>query len=306
MVHTALALDNQPPLVEVGDDRTDAAVWQLPTSLSRSWTPVTKGLANRLEPERLRPITFDEQAAAGRSDLVHVHLGHQLVQRSARLLRSALWGSDSEINRVSAVVVEGLEESFVAAVTRLVLVGRGGLRLHEEVFLAGTRLDRRQALGAERSETLLEQALDANRLTPAPDMIKHRLAEAWNDGDLRQRVQTAVTERAQRRRAQVEGQLSSRRDADLARVDEIFAGFARTLHQALGEAEAARAEIQQPLFELETRQRERDLREIRRRLDDLDEERQRERDAVARRYEDVSHYTFAGAIVFALTPGSAR
>ena len=45
----------------------------------------------------------------------------------------------SPLNRVTAVVVDDLAESFVAAVTRMVLVGRGGLRLHEEVFLVGVR-----------------------------------------------------------------------------------------------------------------------------------------------------------------------
>ena len=62
------------------------------------------------------------------------------MQRLHRLLRSALFSVDSPVNRVTAVVVDGLPQSFVAAVSRLVLVGRGGLRLHEEVFLTGIRL----------------------------------------------------------------------------------------------------------------------------------------------------------------------
>ena len=87
----------------------------------------------------LRPITFDADAAEGRDDLVYVHLGHPIVQKAQRLLRRSLWSVDSPLNRVTAVVVDDLEESFVAAVTRMVLVGRGGIRLHEEVFLAGVR-----------------------------------------------------------------------------------------------------------------------------------------------------------------------
>ena len=74
--------------------------------------------------------------------------------------------STSPLNRVTAVVVDDLPESFVAAVTRMVLVGRGGLRLHEEVFLAGVRLKGRRAMAEEKAEAALDQALDGDRLTP--------------------------------------------------------------------------------------------------------------------------------------------
>ena len=110
-----------------------------------------------------RPITFDADAAEGRNDLVYVHLGHPIVQKAQRLLRRALWSVDSPLNRVTAVVVDDLEESFVAAVTRMVLVGRGGIRLHEEVFLAGVRLHGRRAMAEEKAEAALDQALDGER-----------------------------------------------------------------------------------------------------------------------------------------------
>ena len=64
------------------------------------------------------------------------------------------------MNRVTAVVVDDLPQSCVAAVSRLVLVGRGGLRLHEEVFLTGVRL-RGRAMAEAKVERLLDEALDA-------------------------------------------------------------------------------------------------------------------------------------------------
>ena len=57
------------------------------------------------------------------------------MARAARLLRHSLLTESG--HRVTAVVVPGLDVSCVAAVSRLVLVGRGGLRLHEEVFVTG-------------------------------------------------------------------------------------------------------------------------------------------------------------------------
>ena len=45
-----------------------------------------------------------------------------------------------DVSRVSAVVLPDLDASCVAGVSRLVLVGRGGVRLHEEIFVTGLRM----------------------------------------------------------------------------------------------------------------------------------------------------------------------
>jgi len=259
-------------------------------------------------PDRLRPITFDEQAALGRTDLVYTHLGHPLLQRSTRLLRSALWGDRDGVNRVSAVTVDGLEEPIVAAVTRLVLVGRGGVRLHEEVFLAGTRLESTRALGEERSENLLERALDGERLSPVTAETRTRLAALWRQDDgpkgLRARVEDAVAWRVEKRRLEVADALGRRERDDLARVDAVFTRFEATLNATIEEAQREQYEAELMLFDEEKRQREADLRRIRERLDVLAAEREREKAAVRRRYEDITPYPFAAALVFALPAGS--
>ncbi|MDN5747755.1 MAG: DISARM system SNF2-like helicase DrmD [Pseudonocardia sp.] len=72
VVDAALALTAQPPLVEVGDEDTDAQVFAVP-ALGPAWQPALDGLATRLEPDVLRPITFDETAQ--HNGVVHVHLG---------------------------------------------------------------------------------------------------------------------------------------------------------------------------------------------------------------------------------------
>ena len=147
VVDTALQINHQLPLNPIGDQDTDAEVFELP-ALSTGWLDTLKGLDTRLKPGVLRPITFDPEAAEGRNDLVYVHLGHPIVQKAQRLLRRSLWSVDSPLSRVTAVVIDDLQESFVAAVTRMVLVGRGGVRLHEEVFLVGVRLRGRRAMNA--------------------------------------------------------------------------------------------------------------------------------------------------------------
>jgi superfamily II DNA or RNA helicase len=222
VVDAALAVTAQPPLVEVGDVDTDAQVFAVP-ALGPAWQPALDGLDTRLEPGVLRPVTFDDSAAANRNDLVHVHLGHALMRRSTRLLRSALFGVESPVHRVTAVVVEGLPQSCVAAVSRLVLVGRGGLRLHEEVFLTGIRV-RGQAMAEAKVEEVLDAALDAEHLTLADDEVRMALAELWNaDGSrLRTRLLTAMTRKAASRQEKVGEALDARRTADVTRAREIF------------------------------------------------------------------------------------
>ena len=78
MVDTALRITHQPALQLVGDDRTDAEVFEVPPLTAR-WQKSLEGLATRLDPGVLRPITFDADAAGGRTDLVYVHLGHPIA-----------------------------------------------------------------------------------------------------------------------------------------------------------------------------------------------------------------------------------
>jgi superfamily II DNA or RNA helicase len=303
VVETAFELNQFPPLAEVGSDRTDVAVFRMP-ALDTSWEPVTRELTNRLDPEHLRLIAFDPQVLVDDYDIAYMHLGSQLLQRATRRLRSALWGSDRSVERVTALVVPGLQESFAVAVTRLVLVGRAGLRLHEEVFLAGTRLARRQAIGTQRAEELLEHALDGADLRPVSKSIAQELADAWNDkAGVSQRVEEAIRDRAERRRQEVEDQLQGRRRTDRERVVGIFGRFRQTLQDALSEAEEIDRDPQLGLFEDERRQSERDLREIKRRIDALDEEQERELASVDSRYEDVRPWEFPAALIFAIAPG---
>lgn len=309
VVETAFELNQLPPLQPVDSQNTDVPVFRLP-GLDSSWEPVTRGLYSRLDPDHARPIAFDPAILGSREDggdpdVVYMHLGSPLLQRSTRRLRAALWGGDRSLQRVTATVVPDLDESYAVAVTRLVLVGRAGLRLHEEVFLAGTRLSRRQAVGQQRAEALLESALDRTDLALAPPSIERRLAEAWNaedDSGLRARVESAIADRAKRRQQAVEMQLVERKEADRRRVKEIFDRFSETLRDSLDGAEELRRDPQLALFDDERRQRERDLREIRRRIDDLEDERERELAAVDARYDDVHAWEFPAAVIFAVAP----
>ncbi|WP_286150293.1 DISARM system SNF2-like helicase DrmD [Mycobacterium sp. ST-F2] len=308
VVDTALRINHQLPLQPVGDADTDAEVFEMPP-LSPAWQDTLKGLATRLKPDVLRPITFDPGAAEGRSDLVYVHLGHPIVQKAQRLLRRSLWSVDSTLNRVTAVVIDDTAESFVAAVTRMVLVGRGGVRLHEEVFLVGVRLRGRRAMAEEKAEHALDHALDGERLTLASRRVRDELCEIWNapDAPLRARLEESMHARADRRHTRVLEQLDKRRAADIQRARDIFAAFRTNLRESLDLLRSKEAEAEAMLWaDEQQKQWRRDIDSMERRLDELDDEEAREIAAIADRYADVKPHTTAAAVVFALTPEDAK
>jgi hypothetical protein len=311
VVDTALEMTRQPPLREIGDARTDAAVFEIP-SLGPAWQPALRGLDTRLKPGELRHITFDDEATRDedgkrRDDLVHIHLGHALLQRSARVLRSALFSLDSPVHRVTVVVLDGLPQSCVAVVSRLALVGRGGLRLHEEVFLTGVRL-RGGAMAEEKVERVLEDALDTRHLTLAGPEVRQALAGLWNaDGSqLRARLLMAMEERsAVRQERQLEA-LYKRRDTDIDRAARIYAGFRVNLRESYERlAREIRSEEEKLFPDEQQRQRRRDLASMDERLLSLDAEEQLEIASIRARYTDIKQYVTAAAVVFALTPRDA-
>lgn len=316
VLDTALTLTNQPTLRELGadqlgwdEDAPDAAVFAVP-NLAQSWQPALRGLATRLAPGVMRPITFDADAtlSVGMDEVVHVHLGHALMQKASRILRSTLFSAETPMNRVTAVVVPGIEQSCVAAVARLVLVGRGGLRLHEEVFLAGIRV-RGRVLAAAKAEKLMESTLDLSDLELASEPVRRRLAEDWNatDRGLRERLDDAMRKAAERKQQTVAASLKQREAADLARASEIFAAFRRNLTESLARLRTMEKEAGAMLFTLEDekRQFQRDIRAMEDRLTELETEEARELASIRERYTDVRPFVSAAAVVFALDPADA-
>ena len=307
VVDTALRLTAQPVLVEVGDDRTDAEVFEVP-AVGSSWQPALRGLDTRLRPGQWRPITFDDRAAAGRTDLVNIHLGHALLQKAARILRSALFSTDADVSRVTAVVVDDLPQSCVAAVSRLVLVGRGGIRLHEEVFLTGIRL-RGRAMAEAKVERLLEDALDHTDLRLANQRVRTALTKAWNapDSRLRSRLLAAMTRRAEEHQHQVTDRLLDRQEADATRAREIFAAFRRNLTESLAQIREAEAAQETMLFgDDQHAQRRRDIRAMEERLASLTTEERREIAGIEERYADIRPHVTAAAVVFALSAADVK
>lgn len=312
VVNTALALTNQPPLIPAEHDgQVEEGVFRLP-DLNRGWQPIAAGLRTLLDPTTVRPITFDQQIAKQNPNVAYEHLGSELMTKAARVLRGNLYGQEPKLHRVTAIVMPDLEYTCAAAVSRMVLVGRGGLRVHEEVFVTGLRFGA-QNMAGDKAQDLLSTALDASRqLKIASPAVLHHLSEAWmaNNSRLRTRLEDAVNRQAETLQQKSAEKLNERRDADLTRAKSIFEQFRVNLRDSLKQLHDQDEEQSQMMFDLfsdeEKRQRQRDIRKMEDRLDSLDEEERRELDMIRTRYQDVKPYTSIAALVFAVSEQDAR
>jgi ERCC4-related helicase len=307
VVDTALALAGQPPLIDRPDGLVEAP------ELTRGWERTLEGLEDPLDPAIRRPLTFDAERAG--PDVVHAHLGARLVGQAQRLLRSAVWGEQRTLSRVGGITAALPEEVrpgelLVAVVTRLVLVGPDGARLHEEVLLAARAVppagrSRRLEVEERRYDALreaVEAALDPGACTPAPRPARERLATLWPE--LRNLLSGDVAARAAVRRIALERDLTRREADELARVDGVVEHMRRTLTAAL--AEPAPAQLRLDELDLpERRQLDSDLAAWRARLEGLDAERDRERATVQRRYGGVRELTFPVAVLLVVPEETA-
>ena len=305
VVDEALRLTNQPVLAEAGSEETDAAVFAVP-ELGRSWQDALTGLDTRLAPGRLRPVTFDEEA--GRvPGIVHVHLGHPLMRKATRTLRANLFSPRSQVSRVTAVVLPDLEHSCAASLSRLVLVGRGGLRLHEEVFVTGVRL-RGHRVAEDKLSRVLDRALDPGGYQLAGKPVRRHLTDLWNDdGHLRARLVEETERRAANLQSRVAASLEERQQADTKRVHGIFDVFRANLTDSLKRLRAEEREQEAMLWADEQQhQRAQDIRAMEDRLVSLAGEEKREAEAMALRYQDVRPYVSPVALVLAVTEEDAQ
>ena len=142
------------------------------------------GLYNPVTGEE-RPVTFDHDAAADRTDVVLLHLGHRLVQMCLRLLRAELWSGATaaveqrRLSRVTARVVPGdvLRTPAVAGHIRVVVTGAEGTRLHEEVVVAGGTIEAGRLVRATEEDLKAWLAAASEELPP--EQVLDRLTELW-------------------------------------------------------------------------------------------------------------------------------
>ena len=296
VVATALEVANQPRILPA-----DAAgEFRLPP-LSGSWQRTSEGMIDRLSGDEL-PFTFDTALAAGRDDIVFCHLGHRLVAQSLRLLRAEVWatGQSQTLSRVTARVVPSapdlleLGDMGVICHARLVITGADGHRLHEELVVAGGRL---RGGRFARIDTLRD--LDALLRTAggAPlDITGIDDAIRWWDSVVEPGLTKALDRRSETVQESKQRELSERAEAEAAAVRTVLTELQLQIANDLDKLAEERSEQLSLFTEPEREQSQRDLDALRRRLEEIPSEVEREVEAVRRRFTDPECHVFPAAV----------
>lgn len=300
-VSVALEVTGKPPLGPGNLARGNGDVFSLPL-LTGSWAQAAEGLAHP-HTGRVRPITFDHSIAQGHDDVVLAHLQHKLVQLSLRLLRAEVWAPEDSrrLARVAVrVLPDGVTEDPVAIVwSRLVVTGGGHHRLHEELTMAGgelkpDRFTRIRTLG--RMEELLQASTPHRPSESTFGLIQDRYEQH------RQAVVAAIDARSRDRLQYLANTIDRRRQSEEADIEQVLDDLEAMIRRELDEA----AKPKQLTFEFTVQEREQirqDLDALRRRLERIPEERQKEVESIRRRYADPADRTFPVAIEFLIPEG---
>ena len=302
VVVTALDVANQPPLLST----ETPGVFRLPP-LSGSWQRTSEGMVDRLSGDEL-PFTFDGRVAKDRDDLVHCHLGHRLVTQSLRLLRAEVWGRGS-LARATARTVPTrpgvLQAGDVGVVchARLVITGADGHRLHEELVVAGGRL---RSGRFARIDTLRDLDALLRSAGPSPkDLDVLASALSWWEDVVEPGLYRALERRSEAVQDAKQRELAERQVTEADSVRAVLTDLQRQISADLDALAEQRVEQLELFTEPERDQSQRDLDALRRRLDEIPDEIEREIAAVARRFTDPEIHVFPAAVTL-LVPEAAE
>jgi superfamily II DNA or RNA helicase len=300
-VKTGLVLAGRPPLEPFSLADTPAgSVFKMP-ALSGSWSRCLEGLRHP-HTQQIRPITFDHAVAAGRDDLVLVHLNHRLVQMCLRLLRAEVWAQD-DVKKLHRVTVRTVPDSQIdgpslVVISRLVVTGGNHHRLHEELTVSGGYL-RDQSFRREESVTKVQQWLDQAKPIKAQnslfDPIRLRFDRAHSA------ILQSVDARSKDRLKFLANTLESRKQQEVADIGAVLDELEKAIQTEL---EKDQQPEQLSLFsENERTQLRRDTAALEARLTRIPAERLQEAQAIEARYAKLNDRTFPVAVIF-LVPDS--
>jgi superfamily II DNA or RNA helicase len=304
MIRVALELAGQPQLVPIEVKgiwpdplgmRKTCPAFRLP-AMSGSWSQCAEGLAHP-HTHIIRPIVFDADLAAGRDDVVLVHLNHRLVQMCLRLLRAEIWNlgnAAKRLSRVTACVVEDsvLSNPVVIAHGRIVVLGGDNHRIHEEIITAGGAIieGRFTRLNVGETKTALQSASNV----AVPEGIQERFRALWPKHQ--EPLMAALEARRVERTKNLEQNFEEIAGKEVDKLRTVMTELQRAIREELDSKDGA-----QMLLDLggdERAQRDRDLAALRRRFDEIPGEIEKESAHLRDRYRNPSARLFPVAVTY--------
>lgn len=303
VVRTALRLAHKKDLIETPSPKgVNARCFKLP-ELKEGWAQARNDGLRHPVSGKERPVTFD-QDYAGRTDVVLLHLNHRLVDLCLRLLRAELWSQgehSAHLTRVTARIVPGdlLRNPAVIAHGRVVLTGNRGVRLHEQIALAGGSIEHGKLTVEKSPETLEHWLAAASHDAPPPEFLD-RLTALWGalETPLGKALQTESNKIARKQRKV----LDKRCEDDVKAMQSVLTELERNIRDSLNSNPIWRQDsLLAP--DPEREQLKKDHTELEARLAAVPEQLVSEAAALRHRYADPVARRFPVAVTF-LVPAS--
>lgn len=291
VVEVALSMAGQPALQRA----SMKGAFTVPP-LKGTWASAREGLAHPFSGEE-RPIVFDESLAHS-DQVVLAHLNHPLVLLAQRLLRAEVWSPQGKLNRVTARIVpnHALNNPALVAYARLVIVGGGRYRLHEELITAGGWLTYGERPSFRRMGVIeVKTALDAMTDILPNEQTLRSLPRHWDTfaPALRSALEVRKIERIQA----ISKLLEERMKTESSDIQAILEELARSIQKELRTPEAQQMAL--PGFSLAEREQfERDVNALRQRLARIPDEIVQEKASIRARYADFQARLFPVAVTF--------
>ena len=297
-VQVALKMDGQPQLALQTLERSGGTVEVFEVGdLGGTWGETLHDLYNMVERYRL-PITFNPEVARGHHDVAYLHIGHPFVARCLRTLRAQMWGASGnrKLNRIT-VRSCGHDEAVAVAHARVVVTGADGSTLDEVIAPAAVRVAGRQGrLNVGETQSVIDKALADTPL----DHVRDRYIDQWSR--IRPALEQALMARAEEVRDQRSRRMDAKRDDEENRLRGTLADLQRSIERRLAEFERSEMveQLRLPDFdEEERRQFTADVDALRRRIERISSDADREAEILRRRYDvrDVNWFPIAVEIL---------
>ena len=299
VVEDALQLLNPPGELTPSDDGN----YRL-KGVPEAWRDVRPTLVDGQN--RLKPLTFDHGKARDLKGATLVHLDHPLMRRALALYRGNLWSAglhDShQLARATYHVVpdRDLSRPAIIGLARLVVLGRSGNKLHEEILPLGGEFHAGEVYPVERDG--LERMLEYERaFPPIPRALAQRLHQLF---PAHRAVLDKLLERQRKERQRaVKKDLKARADTEAKIVKQLVGERRKEIEQRLKDLDKYYDSMQGTLFPQEQiEQTKSDLSWLRFRLEELIQAQQEgtEEHKVREKYEVRDAHLFPMALIYLL------
>jgi superfamily II DNA or RNA helicase len=264
--------------------------------LGEPWSRTVTGLEHPLTGVP-RPITFDHDVAAEHDDVVLAHLGHPLVTLASRLLRAEIWRTDADTQLARATArtttARSLDTTAVLAFARLVITSGSGHRLHEELIVSGGRVRRGRfaRLGVGETKEILGGATHHAASAAAIGEV----TDAWDA--VQPSLMAAIEQRGREVNESIAKRLEERMAEDIRNVRAVLTDLEKRIRERLHSIEQEAQQLTLLFDVVEKQQFEQDAQSLRRRLDEIPGEIEREVAAIIRRYASPTERVFPAAVM---------